>query len=247
MEQRCSKLNRCCYYRLVLRSGASCLSVALVVVACGDDATENGDDGSNYTYSTSLKNGVATYYDADGSGNCSFDKSSDLDVVAMNTPEYGASAACGGCINVRGPLGDVTVRVVDRCPECPTGHLDLSKEAFAKIAEMKQGKVAITYQNVACNVSGNLAYHFKDGSSKYWVAIQVRNHPVPIAKLEYKKGSSFVAMKRESYNYFVEPAGVGDISSLVVRVTGADGNTVEDTLPGTIESDKLVQGKAQFR
>ena len=222
------------------------LVVAFIVVACGDDAASE-DDGSSYTYSTSLKNGVATYYDADGSGNCSFDKSSDLDVVAMNTPEYGASAACGGCVHVRSPAGEVTVRVVDRCPECPTGHLDLSKQAFAKIAKLEQGKVSITYQSVACNVSGNLAYHFKDGSSKYWVAIQVRNHPVPIAKLEYKKGSSFVPMKRENYNYFVEAAGVGDISSLVLRVTAADGNTVEDTLPGAIDSDKLVVGSAEFR
>jgi expansin len=222
------------------------IAAACLMPACGDDPGED-DDGSNYVYSTALKNGVATYYDADGSGNCSFEKTGDLDVVAINTPEYGGSAACGGCINVRGPLGDVTVRVVDRCPECPTGHLDLSREAFAKIAEPKQGKVPITYQNVACDVKGNLAYHFKDGSSKYWVAIQVRNHPVPIAKLEYQKSGKFIAMKRENYNYFVESAGVGDIASLVLRVTAADGNTVEDTLPGKIEANTLVQGKAQFR
>jgi len=221
----------------------------VLVAACGDVATSEGggNEGGSYTYSTALKNGVATFYDADGSGNCSFDKSSDLDVVAMNTPEYGGAAACGGCLSVRGPLGEVMVRVTDRCPECPSGHLDLSRQAFAKIAEPKQGKVSITYQAVACNVKGNLAYHFKDGSSKYWVAIQVRNHPLPIAKLEYQKAGKYVAMKRESYNYFVESAGVGDIDKLVVRVTGADGKTVEDTLPGTIGSDVTVQGKAQFR
>lgn len=222
-----------------------------LVAACGGDEATDDDGGrgggSNYTYSTALKNGVATFYDADGSGNCSFDKSSDLDVVAMNTPEYGSAAACGGCVSVRGPLGEVTVRVTDRCPECPSGHLDLSRQAFAKIAEPKQGKVPVTYQSVACNVKGNLAYHFKEGSSKYWVAIQVRNHPVPIAKLEYQKGGKFVAMKRESYNYFVESAGVGDLDKLVVRVTGADGKSIEDTLPGNIGSDVTVQGKTQFR
>lgn len=97
-------------------------------------------------------------------------------------------------------------------------------------------------------MTGNVAYHLKDGSSNYWTAIQVRNHKLPVAKLEYRKNGSYVEMKREDYNYFVEASGVGpQPSGLAVRVTAADGQTLEDTLPGTVQSDVTIPGKAQFR
>jgi expansin len=230
----------------VRRVAVLALFGAFVLVACGGDEEDDGGAGS-ISYGGGPKKGIATYYDADGSGNCSFDKSDDLDVVAMNKPEYAGSAACGACLRVKGPTGEVTVRVVDSCPGCESGHIDLSESAFAKIAKKEQGKVSITYETVTCPVSGNLAYHFKEGSSKFWTAIQVLNHRRAISKLEYKRGEAFVAMKRESYNYFVESKGVGDLPSLVLRVTAADGQVVEDTLPGTIEADAVVDGKAQFR
>ncbi len=68
--------------------------------------------------------GQATYYDfADGSGACSFEPSpNDLMVAAMNAPDYAGAAACGSCARVFGPNGEITVRIVDLCPECPRGQ-----------------------------------------------------------------------------------------------------------------------------
>ncbi|HVJ91285.1 MAG TPA: expansin EXLX1 family cellulose-binding protein [Labilithrix sp.] len=250
-----------------MRSISTLLVVTLVsLFACSssDDGDVDSDasgsktgDGGKATagggraLSSSPKQGVATYYDADGSGNCSFAKSpKDLDVVALALPGYNESAACGACLRVTGPKGDVTVRVVDSCPPCEGSgiDLDLSAEAFAKIANPKDGRVSITYQAVSCATTGNLAFHFKDGSSKWWTAIQVRNHRVPIAKLEYKRGSTWTAMEREDYNFFVEHSGVGDQpSGLVLRVTSSDGQVIEETLPGSIPSDKTVAGTKQFQ
>ncbi len=89
--------------------------------------------------------GRATYYDADGSGNCSFDASpDDLDVAAMDAPEWDNSGVCGACVAIEGPRAASTVRIVDQCPECEKGHLDLSQEAFAKIADVSAGNVPIT-------------------------------------------------------------------------------------------------------
>lgn len=194
------------------------------------------------------KNGRATFYDADGSGNCSFDKSpDDLDVTAMAMPEYAASAACGTCFKVTGPKGEVTVRVVDSCPGCATKNvnLDLSAEAFAKIANPVDGNIAITYEPVSCATSGNVAYHFKDGSSQFWTAIQIRNHRVPIAKVEYLKGTTWVAMNRTTYNYFVASPGVGT-GSKTIRVTATDGQVIEDTLADASKESVTVQGTKQF-
>lgn len=198
----------------------------------------------------SPRQGIATFYDADGSGNCSFDASpEDLDVTALAMPEYDASASCGGCLLVKGPKGSVTVRVTDSCPGCADNgvNLDLSAQAFAKIADPDEGRIDITYQAVTCATTGNVAYHFKDGSSKYWTAIQIRNHRIPIAEVEYKKSDAWVAMKRANYNYFIEASGVGDQpNGLSLRVTATDGQVIEDTLAGGVQAERTVSGTKQF-
>ena len=174
--------------------------------------------------------GQATFYTtADGSGNCSFDKSpNDLMIGAMNATDYAASAACGGCAHVEGPNGDITIRIVDQCPECPQGNIDLSPTAFDGIAERAQGRVSITWTYVACAVTGPLSYRFKEGSSQYWTAVQVRNQHYRVAKFENQKDCAFIDVHRESYNYFVEPAGMGP-GPYTFRVTDVYGGVVEDS------------------
>jgi expansin (peptidoglycan-binding protein) len=190
--------------------------------------------------------GVATYYDADGSGNCSFDATpNDLDVAAMNHAQYADSAACGACVKVDGPNGTVTVRIVDQCPECPEGALDLSMSAFAKMADPAAGRVPITWKYVPCAVTGNVTYRYKDGSSQFWTAIQVENTKVPVAALAIQKGGAFVDVHRESYDYFVDPAGAGS-GNVVVRITSFDGQVLEDTLPAAA-SNVTATGSGQFR
>ena len=213
----------------------------------GGDGGSGGDaGGSDATPALSQpQQGIATYYAANGTGACSFDASpSDLDVAAMNAPQFAGSAVCGECVHVVGPKGEVTVRIVDLCPECQSGHLDLSQQAFAKIADVSAGRVSITWTVVACAVTGNVSYRFKEGSSQYWTAIQVRNHRVPIAKLEWRKGGMYQDVPRESYNYFVVASGVGT-GAVSLRITSSDGQTLEDTLPGVLDG-AVVQGASQF-
>ena len=222
-----------------------------VVLACGGaDEGSSSRASSTRPLSASLVDAVATFYDADGSGNCSFDESpEDLDVTAVAMAEYDGSAACGACLHVTGPKGEVTVRVVDSCPSCDASgvNLDLSAQAFAKIAEPEQGRVEVSYRLVGCPTSGNVAYHFKDGSSKYWTAIQVRNHRVPIASVDYRRDGAWIAMERADYNYFVESNGVGDQpGGLTLRVTATDGQVIEDTLAGGVQADETISGTKQF-
>lgn len=193
-----------------------------------------------------VHDGIATYYDATGAGNCMFDVTpDDLDVAAMNEAEYDGSAVCGGCALVKGVRGEVLVRIVDRCPECERGHLDLSREAFAKVADPVDGRVPITWKMASCPVQGNVSYLYKEGSSQYWTAIQVRNHRLPIAKLAIEKGGRFVDVGRESYNYFVDADGAGP-GPVRVRITAIDGQTLEDTLPPA-GSEVAAEGSGQFR
>jgi expansin (peptidoglycan-binding protein) len=196
-------------------------------------------DGQTHT-------GDGTYYDADGSGNCSFPATpDDLMVAAMNDTDYAASAACGACIEITGPEGTITVRIVDRCPECPQGDVDMSPQAFEQIAPLEDGRVDISWRYVACGLSGPIVYHFKEGSNPYWTAVQIRNHRYPIAKLEFlAPDGSAVDVPRLDYNYFVKDDGMGE-GPYQFRVTDVLGQALEDSDIPFVEAGDSP-GAAQF-
>jgi expansin (peptidoglycan-binding protein) len=218
------------------------LPALALIAACGG---ESGKGGSTILPTRSPEAGRATYYAADGSGACSFDPSpNDLDVAAMDAPEWNGSEVCGACVSVQGPKGTVTVRVVDLCPGCEVGHLDLSQEAFAKIADVSAGNVPITWVVVPCNVTGNLAYEYKDGTSQWWTAIQVRNSRRAVQSLEWMANGVWTKIPRESYDYFVVGSGVGP-GPIKVRITALTGEQLVDMLPAPA-SALSVQGSVQF-
>src|SRR5688500_4208084 len=92
--------------------------------------------------------GEGTFYGATGVGNCSYDATADTGIAALNHTDYGNSAMCGAYLRVVGPLGEVTVKIVDRCPECAPGDVDLSQAAFARIANPAAGRVPISWRLV---------------------------------------------------------------------------------------------------
>lgn len=215
--------------------------------SAGGGAPAGGSGGLAACTDEPTHTGEATYYDfADGGGNCSFDPTpNDLMVGAMNATDYAGSAPCGACAHLKGPSGEVTIRIVDQCPECKPGDIDLSPEAFAKIAAIELGRVDISWQYVPCAVTGPIVYRFKEGSNQWWTAVQLRNHVHAIAKLEYDAGGgSFVAVNRESYNYFVEPSGMGP-GPYTFRVTDVYGSVLTDTGIAHVEGGE-VTGAAQF-
>jgi expansin (peptidoglycan-binding protein) len=194
-----------------------------------------------------IHRGIATYYTATGDGACMFGPSpNDLMVAAMNAVEFNTAAVCGEYVRVTGPKGTITVRIVDLCPECQAGHLDLSQQAFAQIADLPQGVVPITWQVVSPALSGPIAYHFKDGSNQWWTAVQIRNHRNPIAKLEYLNASNqWVSVPRTDYNYFVQSGpGMGP-GPYTFRVTDSYGNVLTDSgIPLVVNG--TVNGSKQF-
>jgi expansin len=191
--------------------------------------------------------GEGTFYDANGSGNCSFEPSpNDLMVAAMNTQDYAGSAVCGEFVEITGPKGKVVVRITDRCPECKPGDIDLSAQAFERIAEPVAGRVPIAWQVVAGDVQGPVSYRYKEGSTQFWIAIQVRNHRLPITKLEILPTGSttWIDTTRMDYNYFVHPTPIAP-GPLQARVTALGGATVQNMLPAP-QGGLVVGGTAQF-
>jgi expansin (peptidoglycan-binding protein) len=194
-----------------------------------------------------IHQGQANYYYATGAGVCSFDPSpDDLMVAAMNAAQYDTAALCGAYVRVAGPKGTVTVRIVDLCPGCRAGDLDLSQEAFAQIANLAQGRVAITWQVVSPELSGTIAYHFMDGSNQWWKAVQIRNHRNPVATLEYRRADGqWVTVPRRSYNYFVQSSPGMGLDPYAFRVTDSYGSVLMDSGVPHVEND-TINGSSQL-
>ncbi|OMH83762.1 Papain inhibitor [Zancudomyces culisetae] len=100
--------------------------------------------------------GDGTYYDV-GLGACGITNSNEEFVAAINSPQYGVYAnpnsaeVCGRCALVNGPNNtSVKVKIVDRCPECASGSLDLSPSAFQQLSPFSAGRISITWSFVSC-------------------------------------------------------------------------------------------------
>ncbi len=191
-----------------------------------------------------VHSGEGTYYwEADGTGNCLFDKTDNLMIAAMNTYDYGNADLCGAYIQATGPKGSVVVRIVDRCANCDDEQVDFSPEAFAVIADIPDGRVDITWQLISPAITTPIEYHFDSASHEYWAGIQVRNHRNPITKLDYWDGSKWVNIPRALYNRF-DVSGIGT-GSFKFRVTDYFGNQIVDSnIPYTIGSS--TPGASQF-
>lgn len=226
----------------------SALGVAVATAACHGGcggSTSQPPIAEDCAAPPTTHTGKATYYAATGGGNCSFPVGGDLMVGAMNNTDYGNADWCGGCVQVTGPKGSAIVKIVDRCPECAPGDIDLSQQAFVKIADLAAGRVAISWQLAACPVSGPVVFAHKEGTSQYYTAIQVRNHRYPIAELAARAADgTWQALPRKIYNYYVPDKALGP-GPYALRVTDVHGASLEAS--GVVLAPNAeVPGPGQF-
>jgi expansin len=223
---------------------ALCAAIGIALAACDRDG--GGPSGFGPCDDPVPHSGRATYYDfADGTGACGFDATTDPLIGAMNQLDYDGSAACGACANITAGGAAITIRVVDLCPECPEGAIDLHPGAFAEFAPLDQGVVDISWVYAPCAVAGPIVYHFKDGSSQWWTAVQIRNNRNAIASVEYRDADgAWRGIGRVDYDYFVADQGLG-VGPYAFRVTDVYGNAlVDEGIPLVEDGD--VDGAAQF-
>lgn len=188
--------------------------------------------------------GVATFSSAAGDDSCGFGRSGDPMVAALNPTDYEASKACGAYLLVRTASGAaVGVRVIGRCADCATGDLELSSEAFARLAPASTGRADITWTLLSPDLSGPVAVRYRTGSSRSECAVQVLDHRNPIATLELRGQGRWRQLTRGNDDYFASPNGFGCGGSL--RITDIYGQHLVLTgisiRPGTVQT-----GTAQF-
>ncbi|KAG8087336.1 hypothetical protein GUJ93_ZPchr0010g9176 [Zizania palustris] len=107
--------------------------------------------------------GVATFYTEYIPSACYGNKNMGNMVAAASDSFWNNGAVCGRCYVVKctgsaygGDYpctgGSVTVKIVDYCPRSGgcMSTIDLSKEAFSRIANLDAGEVKVTYNPTGC-------------------------------------------------------------------------------------------------
>lgn len=197
--------------------------------------------------SSQVHQGESSFYYAKGAGACALDEEvGNPMVAAINRKDFDKAAMCGAYLRIMGAKGEAVVRVVDICPGCKAGGLDLNKSAFAKVADIGKGREVIRWEIASPPIATPVQYHFKSGSSGYWTGIQIRNHRNPIAKLEYLKADgTWASIARSPYNYFVQKSPSMGVGSYTLRLTDFYGNIlIDQDIP--LKSGGTVSGAAQF-
>ncbi|KAF8179053.1 RlpA-like double-psi beta-barrel-protein domain-containing protein-containing protein, partial [Mycena galopus ATCC 62051] len=89
----------------------------------------------------------ATYYVPNGGlGACGTHIGNSDMAVALTPADYAHGAHCGKQINVHYKGKTIKVTVRDECPGCKTHGLDLTRGAFAKLADLKLGVLDVTWE-----------------------------------------------------------------------------------------------------
>jgi hypothetical protein len=169
---------------------------------------------------------TATHYVLTSLPNCGYSPPADGLFVALPAPEYAGAADCGGYLEVTGPDGSVRVQVIDQCPECAAGHIDLSEAAFARLAPLSAGLINVSYTLLADPaLPGPVSVAVKQGSSQYWLALLIDNTGNPLASVQVQTSSGWLSLARASYNYWIASSGAGQ-GPFTVRLTDTQGHQV---------------------
>jgi hypothetical protein len=153
---------------------------------------------------------------------------------------------CDACILIETAMGEsIVARLVTYGVEHAPGDIDVSPSVYAAINHEENPR-SMSWRFAHCpETGGKLAYEFKSGSNPWWTALWVRNPRVPVAKVEVKSGAEdFVELVRESDGSLVDASGFGD-GAFTLRITGLDGQVVEEELPSFAEG-QLVESALQF-
>ena len=214
---------------VVLVALAVGISQATAAPACASVIMPGtGTGAAAVTAAGAQTSGEATHYElaSGGMGNCSYPSPPAGQLyVALSPSEYGGSAACGSYLQVSGPDGSVTVEVVDQCPECQAGHIDLSEQAFARIAPLSAGLVPVTYHTIVDPpLPAPLSMLVKTGSSAYYLALLPINNGNPLATVAVSQGSGgWQELSRTTYGYWLASSGAGP-GPFSVRLTDSLGH-----------------------
>ncbi|OWZ03901.1 hypothetical protein PHMEG_00024290 [Phytophthora megakarya] len=220
----------------VIRFTAVLLGTMVEIASAADEYFEG--DGTSYTLGQV------------SSGNCNFMSvipSASTNYVALNQAQWESLGNCGRCIEVSCIDEQCTannktavVQVLDRCPECAHGALDLSPTVYKEITGLDPNRLTVRWRFVDCPDPGTLQVCLKEGSNANWIAIQPTNGVVGVKSVTINGAST--TMLDGAY-YFVS-TDAGDLSAVKVAVTSVNGDVISGTY--AMAAGKCTDTNKQF-
>ncbi|KAG6616050.1 Carbohydrate-binding protein [Phytophthora cinnamomi] len=204
--------------------------------------------------------GSDSYFTGDGTsytlgqvsaGNCNFmyDPGVGDNYAALNSAQWDSTLNCGRCAEVScadsrcsDTSSSVTVYIVDKCPECSQGDLDLSPTVFKQLTGSDPSRYSIKWKFVDCPVSGNIEYCAKSGSSSSWLAVQPANFANGVASM--KIANQDVTMVDSCYYFLLSGGSNVDMSAVDIELTSISGETITETL--SLTADNCTAGSSNF-
>ncbi|OWY99858.1 hypothetical protein PHMEG_00029068 [Phytophthora megakarya] len=185
------------------------------------------------------------------SGNCNFmnwPSDAATKYAALNAAQWEETMNCGRCAEVSctdascaGQSSEI-VYIMDQCPGCEYGDLDLSPDVFESITGQSYTKLSIEWKFVDCPISNNVQYCLKTGSSEFWVAVQPANFVSGVQSLSINGQETSVI--DSAYYFLIDGMCVADLSSVSISLTGVNGEVIEETL--SLTADECTEGAKQF-
>ncbi|GMF31342.1 unnamed protein product [Phytophthora fragariaefolia] len=203
----------------------------------------------------------AEYYEGDGTsytlgdvsdGNCNFMSAiptAATNYAALNNDQWDGLANCGRCAEVSciddqctDQSATAIVQILDRCPECSSGDLDLSPTVFKNITGSDPNRLTIRWRFVECPNPGTIEVCLKTGSNGYYVAVQPTNTLVSVEAVTINGEST--TMVDSAYYYLITSSSDVDLTSVKVSITSIEGETVEGTY--SLTAGECVDTNQQF-
>ncbi|MGH3157158.1 MAG: expansin EXLX1 family cellulose-binding protein [Streptosporangiaceae bacterium] len=200
---------------------------------------------------STLTQGQAYYYNPGGGvGSCSFGSlPADGLYVSLAAAQYAGGASCGSYLEVSSPDGHVQAEVVDLCPGCTDGGLDLSEAAFSRVAAVTGGTAEVSYRLVRDpQPAARLELRIASSASADWLALQVINNGNPVSSVAIApagkpRPARWQPLVLSSDDYWAAPAGAG-AGPFKVRITDVFGNRVVARgirlLPGSVQRTRVA-------
>jgi hypothetical protein len=125
------------------------------------------------------------------------------------------------------------VQITDHCRNCRAGLIDVTRKAFAEIADIDQGRAPVTYA-LARNppLASPISLRVKGGSSRWWFQIQVLDHGNALASVDLAVGlpggpaTTWRPLTRSPDNFWTAAnPGPGD-GPFTLRITDIYGQNV---------------------
>lgn len=219
---------------------SGCFVGSTYKTACGYGGTETTSNGFNSVdvvpNAASMSPATDMYFAAIP-GNSS-PGSNATDYTTFNTV-----GACGACVELSANGKTIVATLIDECPiasnqPCAAaGHLDLSTTAFGALGYNQGGggdPGGLSYQFVACPVSGNIKASLNSAGQVYF-----QNAVFPITSIMANGQSATLTV----YGFWQFP---GNASGANVTMTDVQGDTLTLTLPSIATWPTSTDIGAQF-